>query len=156
MIYKSGDVLLTRYIDEKLNGFPGYWNHVAIINHSGYVVESLMKTGVIKTNINDWFSGVEHFCLIRYKDPHIAYNSGKYVNNYIGKKYRMMTSLFRIIGNRRINMGLNCVSLVRLGYRSAMNRDPGWFIPDDIFNDIFFDTIIRNDKWQTKKELGQD
>lgn len=142
-MYQAGDIFLTRRADESENVSPGYWNHAAIYTEHGTIIESLRERGVVETNFENWLEDVDRFVTIRYngvnKDkPKMA---AKFARRLLGIRYRTISSIFRVIGSRRINMGLNCVSVVRLCYRKAFRYDPGWRIPDHIYEDKNFRRI---------------
>lgn len=132
-MFKPGDVFLTRWFDEEKNSSPGYWNHAAIMDHHGYIVESLKDIGVVKQDFDKWYNSLETFMPVRFiRNESKAYVAGEMSNYYLGKPYRFITSAFRFIGPIRENIGLNCVALVRLCYRDALGYDPRYFIPDDL------------------------
>lgn len=132
--FQPGDVFLTRWFDEEKNTSPGYWNHSAILNHHGNVVEAIKDKGVIKEDFDKWLSEIDNYCVVRHIDAEIAKRASITCNNYIGKPYRLLTSTFTIIGKRRMNLGLNCVAVVRLAYRDAANMDYRVSFPDDFLN----------------------
>lgn len=131
--FQPGDIFLTRWFDEDKNTSPGYWNHSAILNHQGDIVEALIDKGVVKANFDNWVKEVDRYCVVRHFDFEAAKRASIACNNYIGKPYRLLTSTFTIIGKRRINMGLNCVAVVRLAYKDAI-RDYKVSFPDDFLN----------------------
>ena len=150
MNQQDGDIFLTRWEDESMNNFPGYWNHAAIYRQ-GQIIESLMDIGVVTTPFEEWRSKEEegfNFITLRLKPsvkinyPHAPQIAANHAVKLIGGKYRMIASLFSSLPWWRIEKGLNCVAVVRIAYKKAFNKDPLWRITDNIAEDDRFIHII--------------
>ena len=142
----DGDIFLTRWEDESMNNFPGYWNHAAIYRE-GNIIESLMNIGVVTTPFKEWKSKEEdgfNFITLRLKDseklkyPNAPQIAADYAVKLIGGKYRMIASLFSNLPWWRIEKGLNCVAVVRIAYKEDFKKDPMWRITDNIAEDNRF------------------
>lgn len=142
--FKPGDIFLTRWFDEDKNSSPGYWNHAAILDEHGNIVESLMDKGVVKQDFDEWFNSLESYCVVRYFDSQVALQAAREAAKYIGKPYRLITSTFTIIGPLRTQLGLNCVALVRLCYRDAAGYDTRVSFPDNFLEREGFRKIYGN------------
>ncbi len=133
----DGTVFITRYLDESRNTSPGYWNHSAIYVDNN-IVESLRDRGVIKTSFDEWIDGVERCIILRpvYKD--LSQKASQYSLKLLGIRYRFISSFFRVINPRRLQKGLNCVSVVKLSYGHALGYTPKWIVPDHIVKSDLF------------------
>lgn len=128
---KPGDIILTRNSEKIGNLSPGYWNHVAI-STGAYIIEAQQpKDAVITSEIGEFRGRYPEYIIFRCPRVNVGYAVAKEAISYIGTKYRRLASVFKFL--RRQRKGENCVSLVRKCYKKAMNYDPGWKIPDDVY-----------------------
>ena len=140
---QHGDIFLTRHFDtyENQNTSPGYWNHAAICSDENHIIESTKESGVVKLEVSEWFKSIQNYIVLRYGDKDVAMKAAQYAPSLLNNKYRMISSFFNFIGNRRIRKGLNCVSVVRLSYKYAFAIDPRWVTPDSILNSNLFKIV---------------
>ena len=47
IVFRPGDIFLTRNTEEVGNDSPGFWNHTAIISPRGTVIEAQEEPGVV-------------------------------------------------------------------------------------------------------------
>lgn len=120
-VLKKGDFLLTR---GTANPIPGYWNHVAIYDGSGYVIESRFPSGVKKTQVTTFINSCSQISVYRPNAQYLTPSMVDYAQKQIGQPYS----------------NFNCVKLARVSYYAATLRfgtgdDPGWLLPDHLTTD---------------------
>jgi|15BtaG_2_1085339.scaffolds.fasta_scaffold00003_106 uncharacterized protein YycO len=129
---ESGDILLSRWIDDSNNSTPGYWNHTALYVGNGQLIESVFGKGVIISEFEEWKHNVGRYCVLRPENSH-KINKNKtisFAKSKIGVKYSMFSSISRIWRM----FGVNCVSLVRQSYNRG-GLKVKWKYPDCIHDD---------------------
>jgi len=133
---RTGNLILTRYKDESKNTSPGYWNHVAIVSNRDSIIESLRDEGVVELNIKDSLVKINSldivYRVIEPFDKQTMEKAGERSIDYLGLDYRFSSSIFKRFGQRRLEKGVNCVTLARLIYKDILGYDPRWKRPDDI------------------------
>lgn len=131
---KKGDVLLTR--NAVFNIVPGYWNHSAIYDGNGNVIEAQVtgQNVVKKTSFTTFTNKYPEIVVYRLNAQYLVPRMVDRANQLVGQPY----SLF--VGNG----GYSCVALVRFSYYYATlayvqgGENPSWMIPDNITTDWRF------------------
>ena len=147
--HEVGDIYLTRNTEEVGNDSPGYWNHAAIYGSSGYVVESQYEpNAVIVVELEKFRERYPHYTRLRYRPTHpseelIGQQAGMFAFNLVGKPYVRTASWWFW---RR--SGENCVSVVRAAYKHALRRDPKWWKPDSIAQDLRFNVVELHEDYE--------
>ena len=132
--WPPGTVLVSMNNDESLNTSPGVWNHLSIYVGHGRIVESQRdQGGVVVTPLRTYLSRDYTFRPLYPRDPATGERAAEAAQKLVGLPYRELSSLLRV--DRREAKGLNCVSVVRVAYVTATDRDlPHLKIPDAIFD----------------------
>lgn len=147
----EGDILITRNTEEVGNPFPGYWNHVAIVSVNDWVVEAQIDPNKVIAVPLDKF-------LLRYPEIKVvrdvqanAHDLAVTAMQFVGLPYAKVKVLGMIFAKR--SAGVTCVSLLRRIYWSVTNKDPLWFLPDDVSDDKNLTKIdyLLNENWVTPK-----
>lgn len=82
---RPGDVLATRWGDEKRNGTPGYWNHLAIVGTDGRRVVEAQRSadGAISTPINSFSARYSEVVVFRFFDSETARRAAAFAENRV-------------------------------------------------------------------------
>jgi uncharacterized protein YycO len=132
---KKGDVLVTRNVI--WNFVPGYWNHSAMYDGAGYVIEaqpSLTGGRVKKTPLATFYNTYPQINVYRLNAQFLVPRMVQYANSLVGQPYQDPFN----------GGGYNCVMVIRLSYYYATlaytpgGEDPRWVIPDNIASDRRF------------------
>jgi len=130
----AGTVIVSRNRLLRDNKTPGYWNHLGIITKDGFVIEAQQQVGVVKTPLKVFLArDYSEIQVLVPKDRLEGARAAAKCETLVGKPYRGLSSLFRYDTERRQQIGLNCVSTVRLGF-----VDEHWcwhtlHLPDGVF-----------------------
>lgn len=128
---KKGDILVTR--NAAVNVVPGYWNHAAMYDGAGSVIEAQAPGSGGRVKKTPLTTFVNTYPTIRVYRPNAQYLTNRmvdYGNSLVGKKYQDVWG-----------SGYNCVMVVRLSYYYASlaytrgGDDRRWVVPDDIVRD---------------------
>ena len=71
---RPGDLLAARWAEEKKNGTPGFWNHLAIVGTNGASVVEAQKTadGVVTATVEDFLARYADVSVFRFFDAKTA------------------------------------------------------------------------------------
>lgn len=152
MNLRNGDIFVSRWFEDEPNTSPGYWNHTAIYCN-GNVVESLIGMGVVQWTYEQWLPRMQRFIVMRQNNPDIGNKAAEFAPTLVGIPYRQISSLFRYLPWWRTKKGLNCIAVVRLAYKEAFGKDPGWIIPDHVIDDSRFLSIDDFDQPHIKEVI---
>lgn len=135
-----GDVFLTRWegLDEENNASPGYFNHACIYYGDNLIIESQEAHGIIYSDLEKFKNRYPIYVVLRYNNIEDSAKVAVVAKTMIGIPYRKIASVFHFLRNSR--RGENCVSMVRKCY-AILGQDPGWKIPDHIWNDKSFQVV---------------
>ena len=157
------DVVLTRNLHESDNSSPGYWNHASLYVGDYEIVEAQIKPNkVILSDLAEFWNRYPKIIVLRANfdrtdwrledeygitdpdmeeryDYSLRLNVTIVARKIVGSPYRKIASLFRFL--RHSERGENCVSVIRRSFTKTLGYDPGWKIPDDIFDDDLFNKV---------------
>ena len=122
-VLKKGDLLVTWSRLSPSRIFPGDWNHVAIFDGNGFVIESQFPGGVQKTSLAPFINSSDKINVYR-PNAKLTTSLVDYANKQIGQSY----------------INFNCVKLARVSYYAATlnvgaGDDPGWRWPEHVTKD---------------------
>lgn len=82
---RPGDVLAARWAEEKRNGTPGFWNHLAIVGLDGERVVEAQRVadGVISTPINDFRARYSEIAVFRFIDAETARRAAAFAESRV-------------------------------------------------------------------------
>ena len=142
--YLPGDIFLTRWdgLDEANNASPGYFNHAAIYYGDNLIIESQEAFGIVYSDLEKFKNRYPIYVVLRYNNNIEAAKAANIAKTMIGIPYRKIASAFYFL--RRSRRGENCVSMVRKCYL-ILGHDPGWKIPDHIWEDESFTSVERKE-----------
>lgn len=129
MNLQVGDFLLTQNPFASDNSSPGTWNHLGIYVGDG-VVEAQVDQGVILTDLDTFIGRYNIIVVMRASNGTALAESAR---RLVGAGYRYVASVFKRL--RRTRRGENCISVGRKAWAGAYGFDPGWQIPDNIYQD---------------------
>ena len=147
--YRPGTLLVSRNIDERLNArTPGWANHLATYIGNGWIIESQVGVGVIKTSVADysqrqyqWFAPGQNHIPLGPCNEEFGKRVAAIALSHIGRPYRPYSSLApRIIvpiipwAFGQPWYGANCVTETSdqcVGAGAPWMRDMR--VPDDVF-----------------------
>ncbi len=134
-----GTVLVSRNTDPKLNTSPGIENHLAIYVGGGQIVESQKdQGGVISTPFETYLARDYIWFPMFPIDGLTGVRAATQAKTLIGMPYSELSSLLLV--DPKDAPGLNCVSVVRVSYVTALGHPlPLLQKPDDILKmtDVF-------------------
>jgi hypothetical protein len=137
----AGSILLSRNRDERENTSPGYWNHLAIVDTTGDVIEDQAEQGgVIRTLVVDYLSR-DYGRILVYQplDMATGERAAARAETLVGLPHRTVSSLRRRFPPRARQRGLNCVSVIEIAYGPEDRQIRRLKVPDGItrFNRLF-------------------
>ncbi len=101
---RPGDMLATRWGDEKRNRTPGFWNHLAVVGTDGRSVVEAQRLvdGAISTPINDFLARYSEVAVFRFFDAETARRAAAFAENRVAIE-TIPTILRTTNGEKRAN-----------------------------------------------------
>jgi uncharacterized protein YycO len=127
----AGAILVSRYLEERKNTSPGFWNHLAIYVGNGWIVESVAGRGVIYTRYEEYLNRPKVRDVMYFRDSAAGQRAALRAQSMVGIPYRTISSIF--LFPRADWRGLNCDSVIRNAASAAYGRNLQIRFPDDVY-----------------------
>ena len=130
---RTGDVLLTRLAS--WNVVPGFYNHSAMYDGQNVIEAQIGGNAVKKTTLGTFYNTYPTIVVLRHVSVKTApvTTMGQYATSLVGQKYVSISGWFPLV--------YSCVSLIRVCYMRGFAVDPGFKIPDHIYNSSLFRVV---------------